>query len=173
MNQLIKFLLSSLILFFTTSLVFSQSLYHHNNNSTIDNYLLSDVKKFTYDNEDMNLFLNDGTILTIDLNDLSYFNYKSPTGVENTLDVLNSLGLNLFPNPVSDNININYSLTKNDKVLIELLSFDGKLVDIIFEGNQSEGKQYVDSSLQSLPSGNYFIKISSTSFQITKKVIKN
>ena len=102
--------------------------------------------------------------------------FASPDGVE--IEIV--LGLtsdyftdfSIYPNPTSDVLNIEYSEIKSDRVSMEIISMDGKILDTREMGRLKNQYQY-DTSL--LPQGMYLIRFRDDSgkdplvFRVIKK----
>ncbi len=58
---------------------------------------------------------------------------------ETTNGTAAEFNISLFPNPFVDNATINYNLTEDAKVRLEIFDISGKLVATVFEGNQKSG----------------------------------
>lgn len=72
-----------------------------------------------------------------------------------------SSGISLFPNPVSnDMLNLNYSVSHDTEVLIELYNNEGKKIATILENRKPAGNYSIQVNLDeySLPEGNYHIR---------------
>ncbi len=81
------------------------------------------------------------------------------------------ISISLFPNPVSDIINITFNAGTNQLVIIELLDINGNKIDRIMNQNLS-GKQYIIHKLvPHLSSGIYFILLRIGVQQNVRKVI--
>ncbi|MDB5281359.1 MAG: hypothetical protein JWO06_434 [Bacteroidota bacterium] len=72
-----------------------------------------------------------------------------------------SMNITTYPNPFIENANINYNLTGDSKVKMEVFDISGKLVANLFEGNQKAGVyNYTFSGKNySSQSGMYIIKM--------------
>ncbi len=83
--------------------------------------------------------------------------------------------INLYPNPFSDKLNIDYDLSKDTKLTIELFDNSGKLVKVLAKNiSQKSGKQsyMLNADEMSLPSGMYYIKFTTPNDSFTKKILK-
>ena len=102
----------------------------------------------------------------------AYFNALNP-GVS-TLD--ESIGLSVFPNPVSDEFIISYSLQADERISLGLFDLVGnKITDLLSdEAVQKEGTHQIriDAREYSLSDGVYFLKISSPGFSKMIKLVK-
>lgn len=70
-----------------------------------------------------------------------------------------SLGLSVFPNPVTSNTKINYSLTASTNISIDLLNILGEKVNTFSVGTQTPGKHEYQLNMESLSEGVYFVKL--------------
>ena len=79
--------------------------------------------------------------------------------------------MSLYPNPVSDNLNISMSFTKAAPVIINIMNITGQV--IYTEKTSSEGRQNVISiNTSSLSSGLYFVQINYDGQNISRKFVK-
>jgi len=84
--------------------------------------------------------------------------------------------LSVFPNPASDQINLNFALTKNTFLQIRILDMNGKLLNTIHSVELTKGnhKLILDlknaANIQLVP-GIYFIQLVSESNAIVKKIM--
>jgi len=79
----------------------------------------------------------------------------------------------IYPNPATDKISINYSLSKNSQVKAEIFNLEGKAIEL-FNENQSAGEinYEVEINNLNLSSGIYFINLLvDGNNQLTRKVI--
>ncbi|MCB0443771.1 MAG: T9SS type A sorting domain-containing protein [Flavobacterium sp.] len=105
-----------------------------------------------------------GSNMTVDNGNRVTFNNFSAKGVELTLSVPVNTALNLkvYPNPVSETLNIKHAYTL---VTFNLFTIDGK---IIKSGNL-ENQQI---NVSDLPSGMYLLQLNVEGKSETKKIIK-
>lgn len=95
-------------------------------------------------------------------------NLYDPTtvGLEG-IDFMQSL--NLFPNPTSENLTINFDLTHGEKMAIDILDITGRLVLPVSEGFTPAGKQSLDANVTSLAPGIYFVRLQVGNQQIVRR----
>ena len=74
-----------------------------------------------------------------------------------------------YPNPFSNEINIEYFLTEESQISIQLFDIDGRLITTIFNGIESGGYQRKQLSATELTSGLYFIRFENGNDVIVKK----
>lgn len=86
---------------------------------------------------------------------------------ENKLD----LGLNLFPNPATDNVQVNYDLAAETTVTINVYDVTGKLVSTVSKGNQAQGRHFAFINASELAKGFYTVSVQTTTGLSTAKLI--
>lgn len=69
-------------------------------------------------------------------------------------------GLEVYPNPATDHINVSFSLTAKDIVSIELLDMQGRLVKQVFNGLLPAGTQHLPFGISGLSKGLYLCRVS-------------
>jgi hypothetical protein len=95
---------------------------------------------------------------------------KTPTGIE--ISQNGSVSVKLFPNPVSNEaLNISYSLQKEEIVVINILTMDGKLVRT-FQQKSSIGEHIQKVDISDLASGNYLVQLRSADFVVAQEILK-
>lgn len=67
------------------------------------------------------------------------------------------INLKISPNPVKDNINLEYTLTKNSTCSFEIYAINGTLIQTIVEKNVTEGTH--SKQFNNLNSGSYILKL--------------
>jgi hypothetical protein len=86
---------------------------------------------------------------------------------ENKLD----LGLNLFPNPATDNVQVNFELAAETTVTINVYDVTGKLVNTISKGNQAQGRHVAFINASELAKGFYTVSVQTATGLSTAKLI--
>ncbi len=93
------------------------------------------------------------------------------TGIkENTTSSLSAF--NVYPNPATDKINLNYNLKEESLVSVELVSINGQQVTSLINEKQLAG-DYQRSVLipHTMASGVYFLKISANNQKVAQRLI--
>ena len=80
--------------------------------------------------------------------------------------------LNIYPNPVSSEVNINFTLESDQQVTIEVIDAVGKVSKILVNKLMSAGTITLTADLKDLPGGIYFYRIQTGNERMTKKIIK-
>ena len=109
------------------------------------------------------------------LNKLNILEEDDDTSIENIQAGNSTLLKNVFvyPNPVSDNVNIEYTLSKTSDVIVELFNTTGQAIKSWNLGKQEIGKHTFSENIAGLSRGFYIIKIKSKTEEWTGKIIKN
>ncbi|MBI3509137.1 MAG: T9SS type A sorting domain-containing protein [Bacteroidetes bacterium] len=91
------------------------------------------------------------------------------SGISNA--ILPDENATLYPNPANENVSVNYSLTENSAVEINIFDDAGKLMMRANEpGVLGAGDHKTELETSSLPPGIYFVKIIAGGSVITKKL---
>ncbi len=83
----------------------------------------------------------------------------------------NDLALNLFPNPATENVQVNYTLSSETIVTIDLYDVAGRLVATESKGEQVQGRHFAHINTADLSKGFYTVKVSTSFGQSTSKLI--
>lgn len=96
---------------------------------------------------------------------------KMGTGIDTPLWV-NSIGVDIYPNPTVDEANIKYYLQSAGEVEISLLDGTGRVVKVDKQGQKAAGSYQTQMSLYDLPKGMYFLRIQSGNQLRVEKIIR-
>ncbi|MCK5821154.1 MAG: T9SS type A sorting domain-containing protein [Bacteroidales bacterium] len=97
---------------------------------------------------------------------------KMGTGEEEDAMWVNSIGFDLYPNPASSSVNIEYHLLSTGSTIIILLDSSGKLIRNIDQGVKSAGSHLVNLNVADLSAGLYYLRVQSGNQVSIKKLIK-
>ena len=134
-------------------------------NGQTDEFYVSDIRSIKFINNSMNITENNGTQSSWPIVDIIEYSFKGANSIGQTSESTSSY-LNIFPNPVSDQLSMEYWSLNESKITIELLDVSGKIVRSVFEGFHQGNKTYTWT--KDLPSGMYLCRIVSKNKSITK-----
>ena len=80
---------------------------------------------------------------------------------------------NLYHNPSNGSTNLDFSLKKSGKVIIDVADISGRVVKQISSGYRASGKQFIQIDTQSLQSGVYLVRVQSGGQKIVRKLVVN
>lgn len=92
------------------------------------------------------------------------------TGGLNEGSIINKV--NLYPNPVADELNINYELNNGSDVTIVVTDITGKVVAEVSNADQAAGQQTVNINTTGFANGMYTVSINTEAGNITRKFVK-
>ncbi len=100
----------------------------------------------------------------------------SLTLTESPADIIyhtqNETSLNVYPNPATDNLRINYTLNERSNVTIKLYNLSGELVADLINEKQGRGVQSVDVRLpMEIAKGMYMVKLTINGKQTIEKLL--
>lgn len=110
------------------------------------------------------------TLFEVPINFMNLATGCAVTSVEEeiSLDVNQAI---LYPNPCYKNATVRLN-TLNENVVINVFDMHGTNLKIAFNGGLSEGEHNLPLQLESLPAGNYVVRIEKESGVVIKKLIK-
>lgn len=79
---------------------------------------------------------------------------------------------NLFPNPVVNQVNINYTVEQQKRIVISLLNLSGQVVSVLKNEIATSGNYSQTFSMEQYPKGIYLLEIKSGDYNTTRKIIK-
>lgn len=103
--------------------------------------------------------------------DTLYFTINGPTGIINNTTA-DSHDISIYPNPVSDNLQISLTTTKQEKLHIEISDLTGRII-LSKECITIPNKNTFSFSTTSISQGTYFVTIYSEQRRLkTEKIVK-
>ena len=99
---------------------------------------------------------------------LDDININSPTGIED--NAMDFEGINLFPNPLTNNSTLEFDLLKSSNVTVKIYDVLGREISVLYNGRMQTGLQklFIDRNMFA-SEGLYFIRITSDESEITRK----
>jgi hypothetical protein len=150
-----------LILFTIISLsVSAQGINFNFTDNTTQLYNIEDIRKITFDNSDMILYLNDGSIFTIDVTTIQGNSYTETSA----LSKINDLEIKVYPNPVQDYLSI--ETTTQESIVLTIMDLNSKqIIQETFIKNKV-------LDISSLPTQNYIVTLKVKGITKSFKLIK-
>ena len=163
-----------LLLFGLTSALdfHAQSLIINLTNSTSETFTISGIQSIKFGTETMMLTEFNGTVNTWNIEDIDNYAFDGVANIDETTTITTD-ELNIFPNPTTDKVTINYTSNHSGNIDIAVYDINGRLIDVAFSGKHNkETKVYWDAKQnQTVQAGKYFITITTETKVITKPVI--
>lgn len=157
-----------------STMSFAQSIHFNYTDGTNASYNLEDVRKITFNADEMNLHLFDGSVYAWDLSTIAYYQYDDASlNVEEWLNYANAWDVKIFPNPTSSTLTIRFNLLQSDELSIGLYDMQGKPILTKNLGKKETIVHEETLDLSNVPSGTYFCRISGQKNTITKRLIKH
>ncbi len=137
-------------------------------NASIETFPISSIKSIKFGNSTMILNELNGTVTTWDISDINNYDFSNSVGLNDQMNIENST-LQLFPNPSSNLVNIQFSGVQVGNIVIDILDVNGKQIQEVYRGAH-EGQQTYQWLSNSVM-GIYFCRISTDKKVITKPII--
>ncbi len=100
------------------------------------------------------------------------FIISTETGICKDLFADNNFNFTSFPNPFNDYVVLNYEISNNESIKIELFDIYGKSIKVILNDKISQGQHSIKNDLSDLQTGVYFFKITIGEKSFSEKIIK-
>ncbi len=88
-----------------------------------------------------------------------------------TSEVASNTSIQVFPNPVQDRCNIIFDASSIEKITVQLVDIQGKIVKNIMEGYTAIGKNNFSFNKNGIASGIYFIQINTETIRLVQEKI--
>jgi hypothetical protein len=137
-------------------------------NGQTDAFNVSDIRSVKFLSNTMNLTENNGSQSSWNIATVSQYAFSVANSIVPTTGSTSDQ-VKIFPNPVSDNLSVEYWSSRTGKISIQLLDINGKVVRSVFEGSH-QGKQTYTWT-KDLPGGYYLCRIITESKSITKPFV--
>lgn len=147
------------------------NLYVNEKTGTVTPYLLSSLRKLTFYSSNLVINKNNGNLSSFGLNSISSINFESNSTDIKPLEIQGVSNFILYPNPVVDQLHINYESIKTANVQLEIIDFMGSILQKKILSIQS-GINQVIISVNQLPKGIYICRLQNGNKIETTKFIK-
>jgi hypothetical protein len=163
-----KILMLFIMIAAISSISKAQSIYFNFTNGTNGQYPLVDVQHIDFSSTDMQMHLTNGTLVS--WNTTSIVSYKYLPYITSLSEVPNiTINMEVFPNPSSGDVQINYTLPVHQKLELAIYDLQGKLIEQRNIGEQGSGSY--TQQWHATTKGVYLIKLSTDQQVISKKVV--
>jgi hypothetical protein len=161
------------ILFFSAG-AHSQNIIFTSKDGNTNSYALNDTRKIFFDGDAMVLLKKDGTPIVNKINTIRNLRYDASTAVREFS--VSSGSVKIFPNPFRSVVTIRYDLRVADKVQIDILDLQGRIIRNWPLAQQKAGFhemqwQAGDANGRAVPSGTYICRIKTSSGIISKMLV--
>ena len=166
-----KTILIAFVLFVSIGLN-AQNLVVTLTNSNIETFVVSDIQSIKFDQGTMILNEFDGTVNNWNVDDIDNYEFNGTVNISENESITTS-ELNIFPNPTTNNVTVNFTSNAKSSISIAVYDINGRFVEEIYNGEHHEVTKVVWSAKQNtlVQSGKYLIKITTESKVITKTII--
>jgi hypothetical protein len=82
----------------------------------------------------------------------------------------NSVNISVYPNPVSSRLNIEFDVTREANITVEIYSIIGSRIATIYNERNAMGYKSVSYDVSNLPSGIYLVTVTNGQTRTTKKI---
>lgn len=82
-------------------------------------------------------------------------------------------GLSIFPNPVTDFMQVNFTAQSTGDYTISVMNALGQVIGTVYQGELQAGENQLGYSTTHLPQGVYFLRVESQGIVTTQKFVKN
>ena len=137
-------------------------------NASIETFPISSIRSIKFGNSTMILNELNGTVTTWDISDINNYDFSNSIGLNDQKNIENST-LQLFPNPSSNLVNIQFLGAQVGNIVIEIIDVNGKQIQEVYRGAHQGQQTY--QWLSNAVIGTYYCRITTDKKVITKPVI--
>lgn len=158
-----------LLLLFASLCSFSQGIDIYQQGSSVESYDLKTIRNNRIENGNLILTFNDGSTKIYALNLLKYlsFNERGFNGIDRLKDRSN-INFSIFPNPVSELLNISIESPIAESITYYIYDIEGKKCKYSKSIQMNAGKSEEILSLAFLKPGNYILYIEGNNICLSK-----
>ena len=88
-----------------------------------------------------------------------------------TISTTETSFIDVYPNPVSNESTISFSLNQSQNVSLKIFDVNGKFVSSLADRNFEEGEHQIEFNAEKINAGIYFLKMQAGEFLKTEKLI--
>jgi hypothetical protein len=141
-------------------------------NSNTETFAVADIQSIKFGTETMILNELDGTVNTWDINDIEDYAFDGVANIHESTTIITD-EVNVFPNPSSGLVHINYSSNVSGQITIAVYDVNGRLIEELFNGENQEitAISWNAKANNMVQAGKYLVKITTPNKTITKPII--
>lgn len=158
-----------LLLLFASVCSFSQGIDIYQQGLSVESYDLKTIRNNRIENGNLILTFNDGSTKIYALNLLKFFSFNE-RGF-NGIDILkdgSNLNFSIFPNPVSEFLNIAFESPKAESITYYIFDIEGKRCKYSKSIQMNAGKSEENLSIAFLKPGSYILCIEGNNICLSK-----
>ena len=91
--------------------------------------------------------------------------------IEENISFVNTLEMNIYPNPIVNEATINFSVEEATTVSYQIYDLTGRMVQNATLGNYGQGSHSVNFNVNALSSGAYIVKVQAGAVSNTSKIL--
>ena len=172
-NKKRKFILCLIIGISLTNLHAQNLLFVKEKSGAQTSYSLSNIQKLTFASGNITVNRNNGSMNTYAFTNIHYLNFGNDgtTGIS-PFEMMGNNTFLLYPNPVTDQLNIQFTSASTEKVKLQIVNMQGRIILQQSISSQS-GINYATISVSQLLPGLYFCRLQNGDKPETIKFLKN
>lgn len=120
---------------------------------------------------DTNTLTKDALHPTSHLSTLTWNIQRSTVGTS-VVSSSNQISYSVFPNPVAEVLNVEFELENAEQVRMELLTADGRLVQVLSDGRKAAGHHVLRQDVGDLPAGAYLLVLQFGAARMVEQVVR-
>ncbi len=158
-----------LLLFFISgaAILQAQTLLIKQDNDTGKRYELDNIQKLTFSEGNLTINKTDNTNYAFDISTISYLSFADmSTDIDSPDNYANNVRMQVFPNPFSDELNVDLKAIDNPSGTVSIISLVGK----VLINKRIDCKDNITINLSHLSKGIYLCRYNSDTNAITKTI---
>jgi len=147
-----------------------QGLYFEMTDGSINTYDLWSVEKITFSNTETLLHFSGDSVSALAIADIGHYGYTMVTSAQNPVSA--GFGMNIFPNPAADQVNIAYVLPEAIDLRVDVFDLQGRHITQLFAGLQTAGEYRLrwNTGEVSIKSGIYVCRLTTSAFTLNQSI---
>jgi|688.fasta_scaffold218063_1 hypothetical protein len=172
--KIIKLLTIAIFFLGQTIISNAQSMQVNFVDQTHTQYNLSDIVRINYQNDSIKLTLVDeSTYIWSIISARSFQFFNGNVSMDKILNEINSINIQIFPNPTNDMIYVTLKSNKTEFIEIDIFDMQGRYVMSAFNGPFDEQSNPITVHTNNLRNGQYQFTFKTSKFLKTKSLIIN